>query len=424
MVDSHCIRVQAAMDKMASLMSHRRITHHHFSLLSTSSHVPVLVLGLLPPLLPVLDHLWSFAWILPSGLSKAVICSCPKCVISLPSVPPLNHFPSDLIYGVGMMMMMPMVDFAPSATTTAAASNTCTGTRAQVTESRRPRSHKEQALNCPRCNSTNTKFCYYNNYSLTQPRYFCKTCRRYWTEGGSLRNVPVGGGSRKNKRSSHSSATASTTTTTKSTSSIASALTTASTSKRFPSDLIPPSISLSASSEAPKYYERQDLNLAFRQHGLPEYNDYPNLESSSANSSSGALSAMELLRGGMTTRGLGSFMPMPEYPTGFGLQEFRPPTLNFDLDGTAGESRSLPGMQVSTSGKLLFPFGDVKPVVPSNMFAEQFEKNKGQASDPPGTSMAIKKGKERRMVSAVMSHRPDSDSPSHESTDNLHTLLP
>ncbi|TXG50737.1 hypothetical protein EZV62_023261 [Acer yangbiense] len=56
------------------------------------------------------------------------------------------------------------------------------------------RPQKDQlALNCPRCNSTNTKFCYYNNYSLTQPRYFCKTCRRYWTEGGSLRNIPVGG---------------------------------------------------------------------------------------------------------------------------------------------------------------------------------------------------------------------------------------
>ncbi|CAA6663351.1 unnamed protein product [Spirodela intermedia] len=74
-------------------------------------------------------------------------------------------------------------------------------TRPQLTE-RRPRPHKEQQLSCPRCQSTNTKFCYYNNYSLSQPRYFCKTCRRYWTEGGSLRNVPVGGGSRKNKRHS------------------------------------------------------------------------------------------------------------------------------------------------------------------------------------------------------------------------------
>ncbi|XP_022766046.1 dof zinc finger protein DOF3.5-like [Durio zibethinus] len=53
---------------------------------------------------------------------------------------------------------------------------------------------------CPRCGSSNTKFCYYNNYSLTQPRYFCKGCRRYWTKGGSLRKVPVGGGCRKNRR--------------------------------------------------------------------------------------------------------------------------------------------------------------------------------------------------------------------------------
>ncbi|XP_077233528.1 dof-type zinc finger DNA-binding family protein [Tasmannia lanceolata] len=58
----------------------------------------------------------------------------------------------------------------------------------------------EQLLKCPRCDSPNTKFCYYNNYSLSQPRHFCKTCRRYWTKGGALRNVPIGGGCRKNKK--------------------------------------------------------------------------------------------------------------------------------------------------------------------------------------------------------------------------------
>ncbi|XP_052161329.1 dof zinc finger protein DOF5.1-like isoform X2 [Oryza glaberrima] len=58
----------------------------------------------------------------------------------------------------------------------------------------------EPGLKCPRCDSTNTKFCYFNNYSLTQPRHFCKACRRYWTRGGALRNVPVGGGFRRNKR--------------------------------------------------------------------------------------------------------------------------------------------------------------------------------------------------------------------------------
>ena len=27
---------------------------------------------------------------------------------------------------------------------------------------------------CPRCSSEDTKFCYYNNYNIKQPRYFCK----------------------------------------------------------------------------------------------------------------------------------------------------------------------------------------------------------------------------------------------------------
>lgn len=62
----------------------------------------------------------------------------------------------------------------------------------------------EVALKCPRCESTNTKFCYYNNYSLSQPRHYCKACRRYWTRGGALRNVPVGGGCRRNKKSKSS----------------------------------------------------------------------------------------------------------------------------------------------------------------------------------------------------------------------------
>jgi hypothetical protein len=65
---------------------------------------------------------------------------------------------------------------------------------------------RAEALPCPRCDSANTKFCYYNNYSLSQPRHFCKACKRYWTRGGTLRNVPVGGGCRKNKRSRASAA--------------------------------------------------------------------------------------------------------------------------------------------------------------------------------------------------------------------------
>ncbi|KAI4316756.1 hypothetical protein L6164_024704 [Bauhinia variegata] len=78
-----------------------------------------------------------------------------------------------------------------------------------------PAPQLKEPLPCPRCDSTTTKFCYYNNYNLCQPRYFCKSCRRYWTHGGTLRNVPVGGGTRKasnksrtNSNSFHSPATA------------------------------------------------------------------------------------------------------------------------------------------------------------------------------------------------------------------------
>ncbi|KAG7959020.1 hypothetical protein I3843_10G050600 [Carya illinoinensis] len=65
--------------------------------------------------------------------------------------------------------------------------------------------HQHHPQKCPRCESLNTKFCYYNNYSLSQPRYYCKACRRYWTQGGTLRNVPVGGSCRKGKRTKTSS---------------------------------------------------------------------------------------------------------------------------------------------------------------------------------------------------------------------------
>ncbi|GMI91781.1 hypothetical protein HRI_002847400 [Hibiscus trionum] len=64
---------------------------------------------------------------------------------------------------------------------------------------------EHEQLKCPRCESANTKFCYYNNYNLSQPRHFCKNCRRYWTKGGALRNIPVGGGTRKNTKRSSSS---------------------------------------------------------------------------------------------------------------------------------------------------------------------------------------------------------------------------
>ncbi|KAK3416135.1 hypothetical protein EUGRSUZ_H01971, partial [Eucalyptus grandis] len=72
-----------------------------------------------------------------------------------------------------------------------------------------PQPQEQEHLPCPRCDSTNTKFCYYNNYNFSQPRHFCKSCRRYWTHGGTLRDIPVGGGSRKNAKRSRTGASAS-----------------------------------------------------------------------------------------------------------------------------------------------------------------------------------------------------------------------
>ncbi|KAK4844319.1 hypothetical protein QYF36_018849 [Acer negundo] len=248
------------------------------------------------------------------------------------------------------------------------------------------RPQKDQlALNCPRCNSTNTKFCYYNNYSLTQPRYFCKTCRRYWTEGGSLRNIPVGGGSRKNKRSSSSSTT---------TSSSISASTSASSSAQAAArnnninklpDLVNPHHH--HHNQNPKIHHHedqgQDLNLAFPtgQQGfrssISEFVQAPNVENNKNNSNH--ISSLELLTG-MSSRGLNSFMPMPpvhhhhhhhnpdptsnnntgNYTTGLfpSMQDFKP-TLSFSLDGLGSGYGSL---QETNNGRLLFPFEDLKQV--------------------------------------------------------------
>ncbi|PWA86262.1 dof zinc finger protein DOF3.4 [Artemisia annua] len=57
-----------------------------------------------------------------------------------------------------------------------------------------------QQRSCPRCHSQDTRFCYYNNYNTSQPRHFCRSCHRYWTHGGVLRNILVGGGTRKNTK--------------------------------------------------------------------------------------------------------------------------------------------------------------------------------------------------------------------------------
>ncbi|RZR70439.1 hypothetical protein BHM03_00000045 [Ensete ventricosum] len=88
----------------------------------------------------------------------------------------------------------------------------------------------EPGLKCPRCDSSNTKFCYFNNYSLSQPRHFCKACRRYWTRGGAIRNVPVGGGCRRNKRTKSAGGSASRSSTTNTQTGAASSSSTATSS--------------------------------------------------------------------------------------------------------------------------------------------------------------------------------------------------
>ncbi|OAY84808.1 Dof zinc finger protein PBF [Ananas comosus] len=128
-------------------------------------------------------------------------------------------------------------------------------------QERKVRPHPDQALKCPRCDSTNTKFCYYNNYSLTQPRYFCKGCRRYWTQGGSLRNVPVGGGCRKKKISSSSSSSSAA-----APSSSSSFSSPSSSSSSFKKDLVTtsPNALLPTSLIAPPLsYDPIDLSLTF-----------------------------------------------------------------------------------------------------------------------------------------------------------------
>ncbi|KVH95269.1 dof zinc finger protein 1-like [Cynara cardunculus var. scolymus] len=259
-------------------------------------------------------------------------------------------------------------------------------------ERRGTRPQKEAAINCPRCNSTNTKFCYYNNYSLSQPRYFCKTCRRYWTEGGSLRNVPVGGGSRKNKRSS---------------SSISSSH--SSMSKKLPDLVVPPA----APNPRMHHEHGQDLNLGFPSTShdfktiseliqVPNFDGTKNTTSGSATTTTSAqLSALELLTG-MTTRGMmNSFMPIPipdpnsVYSSSGQLMipmpEFKIPSLNFSLDGMGGNGGGggTYGSSIhdqSSSGRLLFPFEDLKTSTSATTTHDghHVEQNRDQNGDTNG----------------------------------------
>ncbi|MCD7466826.1 hypothetical protein HAX54_003859 [Datura stramonium] len=230
------------------------------------------------------------------------------------------------------------------------------GSRGTAEINKKVRPVKDGAINCPRCNSTNTKFCYYNNYSLTQPRYFCKTCRRYWTEGGTLRNVPVGGGSRKNKRSSSSSS-----------------------SQKLP-DLNPNHVPDHHHHQNPNIVgSSQDLSLGFRAvphdhqttfHGVvPQFLELPKMDGSNNHLGSTPISALELLRTGIASRGFTSFMSSPStpdlnalYTSGFPFQELKPPSAGSTTDHYAASlsNFSSGGGQENGGARIMFPLGGLK----------------------------------------------------------------
>ncbi|KAK1382355.1 DOF domain class transcription factor [Heracleum sosnowskyi] len=222
--------------------------------------------------------------------------------------------------------------------------------------------------------------------------------RRYWTEGGSLRNIPVGGGSRKNnKRSLNSSPSQSNS---------------SASSKKI---VIPSAdqdhghlVAVPVSNTCPNpnkisnaYDHHQDLNLGYSHESsdfkalsqLIQVPNFDNIGSTMANAYSASsptnsttthhLSAMELLTGIQSTRGLGnSFMPMlsnmssdNNIPTsntflGFPLNsdqyhQFMKPVsgLGFSLDNELeiGNNNDSTG-----TGRHLFPFEDLKLQAPGN----------------------------------------------------------
>lgn len=230
-----------------------------------------------------------------------------------------------------------MEDINPNSSTRSSPSSS------SILEIKKSTKPPKDQLNCPRCKSNNTKFCYYNNYSLTQPRYFCKSCRRYWTEGGSLRNVPIGGGSRKNRSKS-------TTTITIMSNSSAPSSSSSSSSDHFNNNN-PKLPNYPASQFSSQNPVGKDLNLAFPC-AMSHYADHQLSKVENVNNSN--------YNCGIGFRGLSSFIPnlMPnsnnnntnlginsngQYPTGFSLpdlDEFKPSLGINSVDGF-GDGRNL-----------------------------------------------------------------------------------
>nr|GFB32013.1 DOF zinc finger protein DOF1.8-like isoform X1 [Tanacetum cinerariifolium] len=182
----------------------------------------------------------------------------------------------------------------------------------------------------------------------------------YWTEGGSLRNVPVGGGSRKNKRSSSS-------------------------------------ISSSHSSMAKKLPDLVTISELIQ---VPNFDATKNTTTNTSNTTSAQQSAMELLTG-LTSRGMmmNSFMPIPNpdpssiYSSSgqmmIPMPDFKIPSLNFSLDamgGNGGGGTYGSSIHEGSNGRLLFPFEDLKTSATSttNDGQHNVEENRDHNGDTNG----------------------------------------
>ncbi|EFJ35120.1 hypothetical protein SELMODRAFT_29567, partial [Selaginella moellendorffii] len=60
-----------------------------------------------------------------------------------------------------------------------------------------PHELPDNVYQCPRCQSYNTRFDYYNNEKRDQPRFACRACKKQWTQGGKIRAASSGGRKRK-----------------------------------------------------------------------------------------------------------------------------------------------------------------------------------------------------------------------------------
>ncbi|KAJ0053679.1 hypothetical protein Pint_00618 [Pistacia integerrima] len=102
---------------------------------------------------------------------------------------------------------------------------------------------------------------------------------------------------------------------------------------------------------------------------------------SSSYGTSSSLSALDLLRTGIASRGLDSFIPTPMpadsntlFSSGFALQDIKP-TLSFSIDGLGNRYGSVHGVQENNGGRLnFFPFGELKQLSSTT----EVDQNKGQ----------------------------------------------